>query len=192
MTKITAALLKVQTDIGVIPKSESNPFFKSKYADLPAIMTLLQPKLTENGLVVTSACKDGNLRTEVIHVESGESVSSEFPIGNLTDPQKIGSAITYAKRYNIVALLNLICDQDDDGNSASNNGGSYASAPTSQHSGYEVLETVQDFVEAINAAKSISQLNALYYKWSAKFDPTSTEYTEVKKLSAEKKQQLGA
>ena len=53
------------------------------------------------------------LETSVYDIESEEAIKSSFPITN-PDPQKFGSAMTYGKRYNLSALLNIVSDEDDD------------------------------------------------------------------------------
>ena len=97
-------------------KSAENPFFKSKYLPLEAIQEKLNPVLQEKGLVVYHHTKDGSVVTVVADVESGEMLESAFPLPVGLDPQKVGSAITYGKRYNLGQLFNIITDEDDDGN----------------------------------------------------------------------------
>tara|TARA_Y100000310_G_scaffold1864_1_gene2355 strand:- start:3282 stop:3758 length:477 start_codon:yes stop_codon:yes gene_type:complete len=99
-----------------VKKGAENPFFKSKYATLDSIVEILMPLLKEHGLLIYHGTIQREVVTRVIDVESGESIQSSFPLPTLEDPQKIGSAITYARRYNIVQLFNLVTDDDDDGN----------------------------------------------------------------------------
>jgi len=110
-----------------IKKDSNNPFFKSNYSKLDAIQVHIHPHLQKCGLVVTqvNVFIDGNafVKSTVWEVKSGESLDSIFPIvvGKNT-PQEYGSAVTYAKRYSLTGLLNLIIeDEDDDGNAASQN-----------------------------------------------------------------------
>jgi imidazole glycerol phosphate synthase subunit HisF len=127
MKNLLKALAKFNTLCGPIVKDASNPFFKSKYATLDAIQEHIRKPLAEAGLVVTQPTRwvDGQaiVVSTVYHVETGESLYSEFPVvvGKHT-AQDYGSAVTYAKRYSLTGLLNLIvCDEDDDGNKASAN-----------------------------------------------------------------------
>jgi len=127
MKNLLKALAKFNTLCGPIVKDASNPFFKSKYATLDAIQEHIRKPLSEAGLVVTQPTRwvDGQaiVVSTVYHVETGESLYSEFPVvvGKHT-AQDYGSAVTYAKRYSLTGLLNLIvCDEDDDGNKASAN-----------------------------------------------------------------------
>ena len=109
-----------------IVKDANNPFFKSKYASLDHIQSHIKEPLKIAGLVVIQRnIYDGQLfvETKVIHADSGEFEISVFPvIVQKNDAQSYGSAVSYAKRYSLSGLLNLIIqDSDDDGNSASDN-----------------------------------------------------------------------
>jgi hypothetical protein len=118
---LSANLSKFRSKIGTIKKESDNPFFKSKYADLPSILEHINPILVECGLSIVHATRYENeslvLETTLTSIEEKpESITSVFPVfGN--KPQEIGSSMTYARRYNIQALLDLSTD-DDDGNSA--------------------------------------------------------------------------
>jgi imidazole glycerol phosphate synthase subunit HisF len=127
MKNLLKALAGFHATCGPVIKTSDNPFFKSRYASLEAIQEHVRKPLQLNGLVVTQTNKvsDGQaiVVSTVWHVESGESLYSEFPVvvGKHT-AQDYGSAVTYAKRYSLTGLLNLtISDEDDDGNKASAN-----------------------------------------------------------------------
>ena len=119
--EISAAMLNFQKAIGTIKKTSSNPFFKSKYAALPDILNAISKPLEDNGLLITQHPEgEDELCTMIIHPFSGEfmkSTAKMHPVKN--DPQAIGSAITYQRRYALGAILNLDIDDDDDGNKAS-------------------------------------------------------------------------
>jgi hypothetical protein len=118
--EIGKALGLFHTKVAKIPKTDSNPFFKSKYAALPSILDAIQMPLEESGLVFTQLPDGEFLTTLLIHFESGEYISSSYKMNPVkTDPQSIGSAITYARRYALGAILGLNIDEDDDGNKAS-------------------------------------------------------------------------
>lgn len=120
-SKLAQALVKFQADLPDIGLDSENPHFKSKFASLPKITKIVLPKLAENGLSFTAGgvVQDGQfgLSATLLH-ESGEERSGFFPI-IATDPQKIGSAITYARRYLLASLTGIVADADDDGNAAS-------------------------------------------------------------------------
>jgi hypothetical protein len=124
MKNLLKALASFQFQCPAITKSSNNPFFKSKYAQLDAIQHHIKPLLDRNGLVVSQPTTviDGipYVQTYVYHVESGEVISSCFPIVvQKQTAQDYGSAVTYAKRYSLSGVLNLIIeDEDDDGEKA--------------------------------------------------------------------------
>ena len=127
MKSILKALAQFQAICPAIKRAENNPFFKSKYATLESIQQHVKPYLNECGLVVTQANTIINdlpfVQSTVWHVESGESVVSVFPVVVAkATAQDYGSAVSYAKRYSLTGLLNLIIqDEDDDGNNAVRN-----------------------------------------------------------------------
>ena len=101
-----------------VSKDGTNPHFKSKFMTLDNIVDTLNPMLAENKLLITHFIESGTLVTRVVDIETAETLDSHFPM-NATDPQKVGSEITYGKRYNLVALFNICTDADDDWNNAS-------------------------------------------------------------------------
>ena len=119
INELAAALAKFHSQVGKIKKDSKNPFFKSKYASLSAILDVVAAPLCENGLsIVQAPSGDNQLNTMLIHT-SGQFISGTFqmmPVKN--DPQAQGSAITYARRYALGAFLSLNIDEDDDGNIA--------------------------------------------------------------------------
>jgi hypothetical protein len=124
VTKLMPALLKARAECTPILKTSVNPAFRSKYADLAAIYDAVIPALTANGLVLSqpTAFREGVLVVEtiIVHAASGEYWGCEYPaIPVKNDPQGLGSATTYAKRYGASAILALAADEDDDGNAAS-------------------------------------------------------------------------
>ncbi len=116
---INKKLLKVQQEVGAITKDSTNPFFKSKYFDINKLLEIVKPVLSNNGLVLIQPLNGANLDTLVIDTETGESIKSSVAIPQLQDPQKMGSVITYFRRYSLCSLLALQAE-DDDANSASN------------------------------------------------------------------------
>lgn len=118
---IYTKLLEVQKQCIVVAKDTENPFFKNKYASLDTIIVAYTIPLSENWLLVThfSDLQKSILVTTITDIESGDMISTSFPVKFDTTPQAIGSQLTYAKRYNLWALLNIATDEDDDGNGAS-------------------------------------------------------------------------
>lgn len=101
-----------------IKKSAKNPFFKSNYAPLDVIQETIRPDLAKVGLGYIQTTCEGGLKTTLFDTE-GRTIEFIYPCNLTGKAQDIGSSITYAKRYSLVALLGLIVeDDDDDGNAA--------------------------------------------------------------------------
>jgi len=116
MSELAKALGVFRKTVSAVKKDADNPFFKSKYADLPSILEVIKDPLEESGLALyhtMNSTENGFVVTTVVsHAESGESIKSEFPVfGN--KPQEIGSSISYARRYNIQAMLDIPTEDDD-------------------------------------------------------------------------------
>ena len=118
MKELLKALSEAKKEITPITKDSTNPFFKSKYFDINQILESVEPILLKNGLVIMQPVSDGKVSTILFHVDSGESIDSSIDLPNIADPQKLGMAITYYRRYTIQSLLALQAE-DDDGNTAS-------------------------------------------------------------------------
>lgn len=122
ITNLTKAMFAFQSKVSAVKKSANNPHFKSKYADLSAILEVINPILIECGLFVTQHPEDDALWTTVYHAESGEFMASwqRLRMKDENNPQQQGSAITYARRYALASIFNLNQEEsDDDGNLAS-------------------------------------------------------------------------
>lgn len=118
--KIIAKLLKVQAEIEPIAKDSLNPHFKNKYFDINSLLAVVKPVLTANQLVLMQPIIGEILYTRIYDAESAEVIESQFTLPQLPDMQKLGGAISYARRYALVSLLALEGD-DDDGNTAKPN-----------------------------------------------------------------------
>lgn len=123
MKNIATAFVKAQRDFAPALKTSTNPHFKSKYADLAACVEAVIDALNTNGIAMIQRTHDDQtgvtVETVFIH-ESGETIESgrlHVPAAK-NDPQGYGSALTYARRYSLMAACG-IAPEDDDGNSAS-------------------------------------------------------------------------
>jgi hypothetical protein len=130
MKGIATALAKAQAEMGKALKQSNNPHFKSKYADLGNVMDACLPALSAAGIAViqpTGEDEHGRyVETILIHGESGESLACRVPlIVAKNDMQGYGSAVTYGRRYGLMAMAG-IAPEDDDGNAAA------AAAPKAQ------------------------------------------------------------
>jgi len=120
--KLADALSKAQGQIKGASKDVKNEFFKSKYADLASVWDACRDALSTNGLCVAQTMDGGvesvTVNTTLIHT-SGEWISGSLTLKPVkADPQGIGSAATYARRYSLAAMVG-VAPEDDDGNAAS-------------------------------------------------------------------------
>lgn len=122
--ELSKAFAKMQMELEQPLKNANNPFFKSKYVPLENVVDSITKASSKHGLSFTqfpSSDENGNVTvgTMVMH-ESGEWIEYDpiclKPVKN--DPQAVGSAITYAKRYALSAIFGITSDNDDDGNEA--------------------------------------------------------------------------
>lgn len=123
MQAIASAIVKAQRAFGPALKTSTNPHFRSRYADLSACVEAVIDALNENGIALlqnTHECESGVIVETVFVHESGETLSAgklHVPAAK-HDPQGYGSALTYARRYSLMAACG-IAPEDDDGNAAS-------------------------------------------------------------------------
>lgn len=106
-------LLAAKADFDTVLKNKANPFHKSNYADLGAILEAVEPALHKHGLMLTQPILEGKLNTCITDIESGEFINSNIDLPEGLEPQKMGSAITYYRRYLLQALLALHAEDDD-------------------------------------------------------------------------------
>lgn len=118
--KVSAAMLAAQSKIKNAELDSSNPHFRSKYASLTAVLDACKKPLNESGILFMQAPAGGQdketlcLVTRFIHAESGQWIEASFfmPLQKI-DPQGMGSAITYARRYSLMAMLGMAAEDDD-------------------------------------------------------------------------------
>jgi hypothetical protein len=122
--KLAAALAKAQGQMSTAKKDSANPFFKSSYADLAACWEACRTPLSSNGLAIIQTTRhtqtgDVQVISTLAHAESGEWIKGVLTIKPVkADPQGIGSALTYARRYALCAMVGIAPDDDDDGEAA--------------------------------------------------------------------------
>lgn len=120
---LAKALCAAQAEMPVAPKQSNNPHFGSKFAGLPEVREVAKT-LHKHGLsfVQPTSSPDPQsvmVETVLLHT-SGQWLSSSLTLRPVKqDPQGFGSAITYARRYSLCALVGIVADEDDDGNAAS-------------------------------------------------------------------------
>lgn len=123
LDKLMQSLITANQKI-VNPKNTTvNPFFKKKYAPLGDILTMVRPILTENGLsIVQNISTDDrsvSIETGLYHISGQYIISDKLQMSSeKATPQGQGSAITYGRRYQLSAFLNIASEDDDDANHA--------------------------------------------------------------------------
>lgn len=118
--ELAKALTVFQAQVKAVTKDGKNPFFHSNYATLDNIIETVRAPLSNNGLSFTQfPTGENELLTILLHT-SGEYIQSSMKMTPKdSSPQSLGSALTYARRYALSAVLGIATDEDDDGNAAS-------------------------------------------------------------------------
>ena len=175
---IAAAFVKAQRAFGPALKTSTNPHFRSKYADLSNCIEAVIEALNANGIGLmqrTYESKDGVMVETVFIHESGEVMECgmlHVPAGK-QDPQGYGSALTYARRYSLLAATGL-APEDDDGNQASRK-----TVITSTVNENQIL----DLMAAMDEASTIKELQETY---KAAYKATNGEQAWQAKVIAKK------
>ncbi len=122
INELAGALAKAQGQMENATKNKANPHFKSKYADLAAVLDAIRAPLSANGLSTVQTMQIAErciiLRTTLLH-SSGQYIATDYPIAAGLKPQEMGSAMSYGRRYSLTALVGIAQD-DDDANAAAN------------------------------------------------------------------------
>jgi hypothetical protein len=122
INELATALSKAQGEMQAAIKDSVNPFFKSKYADLGSVWDAARPVLSKHGLCVlqsTEIVSDKVVMSTILAHSSGQWVKSYLPLNPAkNDNQGMGAAMTYLRRYSLSALVGVVCDDDDDNETA--------------------------------------------------------------------------
>lgn len=159
--ELAMALSKAQGQFNHAKKDTKNEFFRSQYADLASVIDAAKKQLADNGLSVVQVVDmaesgDVVLETILMHI-SGEYISGKYPIRPAKqDPQAVGSAITYARRYAFSAMTGIAAD-DDDGNAASQSQKEPAKKPPDEKKQPE--SDGKDYSKVLNKAENLQQLS---------------------------------
>jgi hypothetical protein len=170
MKQIAIAFIKAQSQMSSPKKDNSNPFFKSKYADLNSVLEAVMKPLHDNGIAVLqpTVTIDGKnyVKTILLH-ESGETLESftEILYAKLNDAQSQGSGITYARRYGLQSLCGVGAE-DDDGNKA------------------QSKIDVSRLKNKLETAKTVEELGVIYKSF------TPDEQKAIKQFTSELKTKL--
>jgi hypothetical protein len=163
--EISTALVAFHKEVDTITKDAKNPFYKSSYATLSNVLGTIDGPLVNNGLSVVQFPEgDCGLSTRLCH-KSGEYMEATYIMKPVKmDPQGLGSAITYARRYSLCAILSLAIDDDDDGNHASGK----TENKNGQAQGSELPwlnENSQEFSKAVAYLKEGKKISAIEAKF---------------------------
>jgi hypothetical protein len=116
------AFAKAQAELTNPPKNKVNPHFNSRYVDLSDGLDVIRKTFSKHGLaVIQGTSLDGDLtvlNTRILH-KSGQWMEWVYPVSGLDTHQKMGSAMTYARRYALFGIVGVAGEDDDDGNAAS-------------------------------------------------------------------------
>ena len=123
ITHLAKAMLQVQKELAPVTKDALNPYTRSKYATLNAIMEVCKPVLLSHGIWLTQITVPSEpgtvaLLTKLTHAETGQyqAALTVLPLQKM-DSQSAGAALTYSRRYGLSALLGLVTEDDDDAES---------------------------------------------------------------------------
>jgi hypothetical protein len=184
--KIASAFVKAQKAFGPALKSSSNPHFRSRYADLSACVEAVIDALNANGIALmqkTYECKEGVMVETIFVHESGEVIESgmlHVPAVK-HDAQGFGSALTYARRYSLMAACG-IAPEDDDGNAASRR-------PEAKPTSKVDPNVMADHLAAIEACADMASLKTVYNAAYASCDGDAMWQAKV--IAAKDKQKKG-
>jgi hypothetical protein len=171
------AFVAAQKATEAVKKASTNPAFRSKYADLAGVVEAVVPALNENGIaVIQSPAFEGDfvsLTTILLH-ESGSSVSGTLRLRpSKMDPQGVGSAITYARRYALLSMSGA-APEDDDGNAASSKSrGSEPEVPSRKSSAQAKRDGDHERILGMIQACATEDVLDLWYR--QKFDQETKE-----------------
>lgn len=177
LNELYTALAKAQLEMEIAKTDSSNPFFKSKYADLASVVKASRPFLAKNGLGVSQFPRETSegsvLHTRLCH-SSGQWLESQMALKPLkADPQTLGSTLTYLKRYMYASLVGVVAsDEDDDGETAMASARSNSAAPLASQTITKAqlqilsqeLDGFEDLLESILKGFKISKLSDLLSK----------------------------
>jgi hypothetical protein len=189
---LSAAMAKAFAEIEAATKTANNPHFKSKYADLGAVIDAVKPPLIKHGLFFTQRshpAENGVSVETVIHHEGGEELSlgTLFVPANKQDAQGFGSALTYARRYGLMTAFGVPAE-DDDGNAAAR------SAPKANGAKPPVTDEQRDLIQQLapGAGKTVQGICEAYRVSSLKELTFSQADNIIQRLRTDAKEPANA
>jgi len=161
ITTLLGALIKARAGFGTVTKNAKNPHFGKTYADLVSVQSAVDEALAANDLVIIQAATSTDSFVEVetilFHAPTGEHIGCNVKLTPAkNDPQGVGSAITYARRYGMLSLLNLAAE-DDDGHAATNGNGQAARPATNGNGPLFNRETaINKFADMVEGREALA------------------------------------
>jgi hypothetical protein len=160
--KIASALAKAQGQMTNPPKTKTANIgkYKYRYADLAEIIEHVRPVLSKHDLAVSQLIQTGDstiLVTRLLHA-SGQYLQCTYPLPKSAPAQDMGSALTYARRYSLCAILGIAADEDDDGAKAQD---SEANAPKADADRDKLIELMSDSTIGNKALMDYCKANGL-------------------------------
>lgn len=153
------ALADLQSDMPVIKENATNPHYGNSYATFDQILIKIKPVLKKYGAALIHQISENEVKTTILVGDHEWSSVFKLPQGE-NNPQKIGSAISYGKRYNTAGLLNLtISDEDDDGNKGAESAAQSHKPQQPQESDHQIK--TKNFDRDLKAAVKNSNLQTL-------------------------------
>ncbi len=201
IVKISAALVKMQAETSHATFDSLNPHFKNKYASLAEVIDTVKPVLAKYGLCVLQLpfYREGigfMLSTRILH-ESGEWIETEVMLNpTKNDPQGVGSAITYMRRYTIPGVCLIASDEDDDGNEASKPNSSKDTSVKVDYAAFEKkiddelsqakdADKVRELFRRYMADMGVNKNNPKYSYFSSKFSAKAVELSASKEQASQ-------
>lgn len=176
LNELFTALSLAQSEIKGAVKDSTNPYFKSKYANLASVWEAVRVPLTKNGLSIAQVFEtngDKLILTTILGHKSGQSLSShmELPIGQKRDPQTLGSLISYCRRYSLASICSLPSIDDDD-------------AERAQEEYRITASQLEEIKNALNGNRKLADSLLKFYKISKFSDLNANDYEGVLKTIA--------
>lgn len=156
---LTAAWIKAKSEMGNVCEYDSkNPHFKNRFASLEATLTKINPVFSKHGLAL-SQWPSGNQLINRLEHESGQWIMSAYDISAIKkDPQQMGSAITYARRYCAQAIAGICGGEDDDAEMAMDHGSANSASIGGPRQKPE--DIYEEFLESVSEENFVEELNA--------------------------------
>ena len=164
IAKLSQALAKAQGEIRGATKDTQNPFFKSKYADLASVRDAIQEPLSRAGISYVQSLEGGPdvLTITTLLACGDEWIKSSFQLKPVKpDPQGMGSAATYGRRYALMAAVG-VAPEDDDGNAASNPKNGQGAPANNVTRGNPLRQEFAALSFELDACKSQEQIDLLF------------------------------